>query len=711
MRIIPDFFRKSPAIAVAALLGVFLFTATPASAQQGTVNDPHNIWYRAFLLVQAAEKLEEEGKYLDALNKINQASPLYLQLEQSFPEFQPDIIKGRRVVLEEKRDELKIKMRQPRQPAQRIVAKPIQAPPTSLPSGGAREREISIDDTGSEFALPAWEEPQGQSQTLPRVKPFHSRVGEISNSLYEDLERKDNLISQLMKENLDLREKVADRDKTIKLLKQQVATQSNNVSSLRQQAATADGAEKERLKQMLRDSIAQLEQSDNLNKALLAEVEEARREQTKLEEKVKQLERERDNLVELVSGKGNGGKALKELMDRNNQLSQQLDRAEKLAASLSQLNKQKDSDIVLLKSEISKVKSERDQLVQQNAVHQQNIDSLQRKLEMLSDGLSAEERNALASTSPLERQENQLLRNLVLKQLRQQAKIKEAKDLLLQQLDKVGARSDVLLGLVEDMAKGPQLTEQERALAFRIPGVEMTQTNGQQTVIPRPVPKAGASQATDTATLIAPGNAPVENNRELAIRLEQIDQSAREAFSQGDFQRAESEFRKYLHHRPQNVNCLCNLGLLKTATRSFAEAESFLEQALAIDNRSGLANYLLGRALFLQGKNDDALVRLEAGLIHDPKNAEAHNCIGVISSQKGWIRRAKEAFTEAVQINPQFGDAHFNLAILYTTQKAADPAKANAHYRKAMDLGIPKDPQIEAFLEKARAAGMTLGMR
>ena len=41
-----------------------------------------------------------------------------------------------------------------------------------------------------------------------------------------------------------------------------------------------------------------------------------------------EVERERDNLAEVVQGEGNGGKALKELMERNRQLTSQLDRAE-----------------------------------------------------------------------------------------------------------------------------------------------------------------------------------------------------------------------------------------------------------------------------------------------------------------------------------------------------------------------------------------------
>ena len=145
---------------------------------------------------------------------------------------------------------------------------------------------------------------------------------------------------------------------------------------------------------------------------------DSQRESEKLRNRLAEVERERDNLAEVVRGEGNGGRALKELMDRNRELVAQLDRAEQLASSLSELSKEKDQDIKMLKSEISRIKLERIALLSENLRHQQSIEELQRKLELLSDGLTLEEKTAMASASPIERQENELLRSIVLKQLR-----------------------------------------------------------------------------------------------------------------------------------------------------------------------------------------------------------------------------------------------------------------------------------------------------
>ena len=75
-----------------------------SSARAQDSLDPSDIWYRGFLLVQAAQELETQGKHLEALNKLTEAKPLYDHLAQQFPDFQPEIVKDRRHLIAEKRD-------------------------------------------------------------------------------------------------------------------------------------------------------------------------------------------------------------------------------------------------------------------------------------------------------------------------------------------------------------------------------------------------------------------------------------------------------------------------------------------------------------------------------------------------------------------------------------------------------------------------------
>ena len=58
-----------------------------------------------------------------------------------------------------------------------------------------------------------------------------------------------------------------------------------------------------------------------------------------------------------------------------------------------------------------------------------------------------------------------------------------------------------------------------------------------------------------------------------------------------------------------------------------------------------------------------------------------------------------DAKRKAIEIDPQYGDAHFNLAVIYATQKPPAKELARRHYKLAQDLGIPKDPQLEKLLQ------------
>lgn len=753
---------KRPSASLLALLSICAWLSPTGGLRAEDGLDPSDIWYRGFLLVQSAQELEARGKALEALNKLNEAKPLYDHLAQHFPDFQPEIVRDRRHLIAEKRDELKVAMRAPQQgpslpgatPPAAMPSSPGASPggsvpnvaiapppiPAGPPGGGSQTRVMSIEEGAGEFALPSWND--GASQALPRVDPGSglpgvetrgNTVGSIATSLHDDLSRKDALISWLNDENQKLKSELRQREDLLQHVNGELARAQASREELMRRIAAAEsgpgGVEAqqriEQLKGLLRDATEQLQAATERNVQLVAAMEQSEAEMAKMRERMSELEKERDNLVEVVRGEGNGGKALKELMERNAKLTEQLDRAEQLAASLSELNREKDDDIALLKSEITRIKLERDQLLSENARHQQSIEDLERKLELLSDGLTEEDKRALASSSPVERQENELLRSIVLKQLRRQAQMKQAKELLLSQLERVGTRSDTLLGLVEDIARGSQLSDEEKALfkapqfqeIFEAAGVD--EEPADSGTAPTAAPGEGGG-AVMTATLVAPGKGPspkgispdgVIEKQKLAIELAQIDKSARLDFKEGRHAEAEAGFLEYLRYLPQSVPCLCNLGVLKITMKNYSEAEYYLEKAIAIDGKSGLANYLLGRTYFLQDKLDEALSKLETGLTYDPQNAKAHNCVGVISTRKGWVARAERAFGNAVSIDPEYGDAHFNLAVLHASKENPDPQEAGKHYFRALHLGVPRDATIEGFLKEAEEAGVSVGMR
>jgi Tfp pilus assembly protein PilF len=110
---------------------------------------------------------------------------------------------------------------------------------------------------------------------------------------------------------------------------------------------------------------------------------------------------------------------------------------------------------------------------------------------------------------------------------------------------------------------------------------------------------------------------------------------------------------------------------------------------------------LLGVIYFRKGMLDEAFSELTRAVALNPRNAEAHNYLGITLSEKSWTAAAEQEIRRAIELNPQYADAHFNLAVLYAKQKTPKIELARYHYRKALDLGAEPDPQIEAILKAA----------
>jgi Flp pilus assembly protein TadD len=103
---------------------------------------------------------------------------------------------------------------------------------------------------------------------------------------------------------------------------------------------------------------------------------------------------------------------------------------------------------------------------------------------------------------------------------------------------------------------------------------------------------------------------------------------------------------------------------------------------------------------FQQGKYDEAFDALSRSAQLDPKNAETQNYLGITLSQQGQREAAETALRKAVMLNPNYAGAHHNLAVVYATQKPPFLELARYHYRKALALGQPNNPELEKQIGK-----------
>jgi Flp pilus assembly protein TadD len=111
----------------------------------------------------------------------------------------------------------------------------------------------------------------------------------------------------------------------------------------------------------------------------------------------------------------------------------------------------------------------------------------------------------------------------------------------------------------------------------------------------------------------------------------------------------------------------------------------------------------LGMIYMDQNRFREALAALSQATLLDPKNPRARNFLGVVIGREGWIDGAQQELRRAVELNPAYADAHYNLAVFYLQEKPTAIELAKRHYFKAIELGVEKDPSMEKLFRSTNS--------
>jgi Flp pilus assembly protein TadD len=91
---------------------------------------------------------------------------------------------------------------------------------------------------------------------------------------------------------------------------------------------------------------------------------------------------------------------------------------------------------------------------------------------------------------------------------------------------------------------------------------------------------------------------------------------------------------------------------------------TLFERSLAVSPRNAFAHNNLGVARLAQGRIDDALAHYRAAIDADPSNAHAHSNLGQALLRRGDLSAAEPTLREAVRLAPRFAEAHHNLGLV-----------------------------------------------
>lgn len=186
--------------------------------------------------------------------------------------------------------------------------------------------------------------------------------------------------------------------------------------------------------------------------------------------------------------------------------------------------------------------------------------------------------------------------------------------------------------------------------------------------------------------------------RDVPLTVRQSLEAGNAAFSSGNYAEARQHYAQARTVLPNHLLLLVNSGLAAFYDNDPAEAEALLRRALAEDMEVPAAWQVLGLIYLDSQRFEQAMASFAQVVIREPRNSRARNYLGVAIGQLGWFDGAEAEFRRAVELDPEYADAHFNLAYFALQRRRPAVEIARRHYLEAVKLGAPRDPELEKMI-------------
>lgn len=421
---------------------------------------------------------------------------------------------------------------------------------------------------------------------------------------------------------------------------------------------------------------------------LSGELESARTELRQAKSELDTAVAEKKQLQQKLSAAPAPDANLAKLQEENNTLRGKLTAAEEslkkaaggeLAGEMNSLRGQVDQ----LEKKLAEANGKSAELARANEEYKTKIASLTAQLQQA--GAAGKSDSTLAK-------ENGMLRSILDRQLKEQARREAARRLVLDEFKNLAVSTDALKTQLEVLSS-PLLTlteEEQGMLKFSAPTL----------VAPEPAaPSAPASSPTLSTAVEKPASPETYSEKpRIPDEFKDTAAQATSLYNEKKFDEAAAAYEKILAKYPQSIYALSNLGVVRFQQQKYPEAEKALREAIRVAPNDAFSHSVLGIALVQQEKYDDAIQILSRAVALDPADAKTRNYLGISSSRKGLQEAAEQECRKAIELDDGYGDAHFNLAVIYATQTPPAKELAKRHYTRALELGVPKDPELEKLI-------------
>lgn len=152
----------------------------------------------------------------------------------------------------------------------------------------------------------------------------------------------------------------------------------------------------------------------------------------------------------------------------------------------------------------------------------------------------------------------------------------------------------------------------------------------------------------------------------------------------GDLAQAEAIYHKLLLINPHNGDVLHLLGLLNAQGKNYQEAEAFIQQAIGYNNKIPVFYNNLGNISWELGKTEQAIDSFRRALELEPNYSDAHYNLATVLKETDHLTEALPYFQNALALNPHYVKAYNNLA--ETLKHKGRVRESLGYYQRALQL-------------------------
>jgi Flp pilus assembly protein TadD len=177
-----------------------------------------------------------------------------------------------------------------------------------------------------------------------------------------------------------------------------------------------------------------------------------------------------------------------------------------------------------------------------------------------------------------------------------------------------------------------------------------------------------------------------------------LGERAAAAFGKQDWKAARKAYEEMLELDDGNALIWANLGAVEQQSGDLKRAIECFEKSVLINPQLAQTWTALGLLVQKQGDSYRAISCFARAIHEDPEDARAHNFLAIAAKGLGWTDAAEAELQRSIELKPDYGIAHFNMALMLLERRPPAVELARRHYEKALALGVTKDDVVERRL-------------